>query len=146
MRLRHRMNVDLPQPEGPMIAVTALGAIASPMSRRTWRVPNQALRSLTRIPSAMPSPHRAVAAARRDSRRETDQEDQGDQHQRAGPRLAVPVVEGRDRVREDLERERGDRLIEALVPEAVAEGPEEQRRRLARPPGHGHHDAPDAPR
>src|SRR5881409_2331141 len=98
MRLRHRMNVDLPQPEGPMIAVTAFGAIASPMSRRTWASPNQALRSLTRIPSATRSPHRAVAAARRDPRCEADQEDQRDQHQRAGPRLAMPVVEGRDRV------------------------------------------------
>src|SRR2546422_10068098 len=94
MRLRHRMNVDLPQPEGPMIAVTALGAIASPMSRRTWRVPNQALRSLTRIPSAMLSPHRAVAAARRDSRRETDQEDQGGPHQRARPRPGGAGGEG----------------------------------------------------
>src|SRR5207245_8563268 len=103
MRFRHRMNVDLPQPEGPMIAVTALGAIASPMSRRTWRVPNQALRSLTRIPFAMLSPHRAVAAASRDARRETEQEGRGDQDQRPGPRLAVAIVEGCDRVDEDLE-------------------------------------------
>src|SRR3989441_8044222 len=52
--------------------------------------------------------------------------------------LAVPVVEGRDRVGEDLERQRGDRLIEALVPEAVAEGREEQRRRLPRHAGDRH--------
>src|SRR3989449_8820683 len=136
MRLRHRRNVDLPQPEGPMIAVTALGAIASPMSRRTWRVPTQALRSLTRIPSPMLSPHRAVTAARRDPRRETDQEDQGDQHQRAGPRLAVPVVEGGDRVGEDLERQRGDRLIEKLGPETVAESREKQRGPRPPPPRH----------
>src|SRR5437870_11970001 len=102
MRLRHRMNVDLPQPEGPMIAVTALGAIASPISRRTWSVPNQALRSLTRIPSAMLSPHRAVTAASHDPRRETHQEDQRDQHKDAGPRQTVTVVEGGDPVGADL--------------------------------------------
>src|SRR2546422_9461427 len=136
MRLRHRMNVDFPQPDGPMIAVTALGAIASPMPCRTWTSPNQALRSLTRIPSATPSPHRAVAAARRDPRRETDQEDQGDQHQRAGPRLAVPVVVWGDRIGEDLERQRGDRLIEKLGPETVAESREKQRGPRPPPPRH----------
>src|SRR3989442_7575540 len=111
------MNVDFPQPDGPMIAVTALGAIASPMPCSTWTSPNQALRSLTRIPSATLSPHRAVTAARRDPRREADQEDQRDQHQGPRPGLAVPVVVRRDRLSEDLDRQRGDRLIEGPGPE-----------------------------
>src|SRR2546425_5096723 len=135
MRLRHRMNVDFPQPDGPMIAVTALGAIASPMPCSTWTSPNQALRSLTRIPSATPSPHRAVTAARRDPRREADQEDQRDQHQGPRPRLAMPGVEGRDRVGEDLERQRGDRLIGALGPEGGGGGRGEAPRPLPPPPG-----------
>src|SRR3989449_11664676 len=135
MRLRHRMNVDFPQPDGPMIAVTALGAIASPMPCRTWTSPNQALRSLTRIPSATPSPHRAVTAARRDPRREADQEDQRDQHQGPRPGLAVPVVEGRDPVGEDLGRQPRDRLIEAPVPEGVGGGPAEQPAPPPRPRG-----------
>ena len=47
------MNVDFPQPDGPMSAVTALGATARPMLCRMCASPNQALRSLTRMPSAM---------------------------------------------------------------------------------------------
>src|SRR5438552_3732184 len=105
------MNVDFPQPDGPMIAVTALGAIASPMPCSTWTSPNQALRSFTRIPSATPSPHRAVTAARRAPRGGGDQEDQREQHPAPRPGRGVPVVEGRDRVGKDRERQRGDRLI-----------------------------------
>src|SRR5262245_29834317 len=131
IRLRHRMNVDLPQPEGPMSAVTAFGAIEMPISCSTWCSPNHALRPLTRMPSAM-SPYPREAGARRRARRQTHHEHQADEYERAGPRLAVPVVVGRDRVREDLQGQRRDRLVEPLVPEAVAEGREEQRRRLSR--------------
>ena len=53
IRLRHRMNVDLPQPDGPMTAVTAFGAIVTPIPCSTCALPNQALRSRTTIPSAM---------------------------------------------------------------------------------------------
>src|SRR2546430_14139949 len=117
------MNVDFPQPDGPMIAVTALGAIASPMPCSTWTSPNQAWRSLTRVPSATPSPHRAVTAARRDPRREADQEDQPDQHQGPPPGLAVPGGEGRGRAREELERRRGGRVDEAPGPAAGGPSP-----------------------
>ena len=33
MRLKHRMNVLLPQPDGPIIAVTSFGAMSSVRSR-----------------------------------------------------------------------------------------------------------------
>src|SRR3989454_11442762 len=127
IRLRHRMNVAFPQPDGPMIAVTALGAIASPMPCSTWTSPNQAWRSLTRVPSATPSPHRAVTAARRDPRREADQEDQRDQHQGPRPGLAGAGGEGGDRGSGELERERGGRLDRGVGPEAGCRRPEEQR-------------------
>src|SRR5688572_8686620 len=47
MRLRQRMNVDLPQPEGPMMAVTPLAWISMSMPCRTSWSENQALRPLT---------------------------------------------------------------------------------------------------
>src|SRR6516225_5102058 len=140
MRLRHRTNVDFPQPEGPMTAVTAFGAIVTPMPRRTCVVPNHALRSRTTIPSAMLLSYPREAAARDDAGREAHHEDQADEHERARPGLAVPVVVRCDRVREDLQRERRDRLIQSLMPEAVAERREQQRRGLARDAGDRHHD------
>ena len=42
MRLRHRMKVDLPQPEGPMMAVTCRGLIFMLMLFKTYLGPNQA--------------------------------------------------------------------------------------------------------
>src|SRR5215510_9266653 len=145
IRLRHRMKVDLPQPDGPMIAVTALGAIVTPIPRSTWALPNHALRSRTTIPSAMFLSYPRDAAARCHARRQAYHENQGDQHERPRPRLAVPVVIGRDRVRKDLERQRRDRLVESVVPEAISERREEQRRRLAGDARDSHHDARDDP-
>src|SRR6266536_334079 len=52
MRFRQRTSVDLPQPDGPMMAVTALGSIPIETSAIACRVPYQALRSSTRIASA----------------------------------------------------------------------------------------------
>src|SRR6185436_13355969 len=103
MRLRQRMNVDLPQPEGPMMAVTALGAIVRSIPLKTCMLPNQALTPVTWIPSTIPSPHSAEAAPRGDAGRQADDEHHPDEHEGARPRLAVPVVVGRDRVREDLQ-------------------------------------------
>src|SRR2546427_7553917 len=133
IRLRQRTNVDFPQPDGPMIAVMPPGVTDRSMSLRTWWAPNQAFSCLTRMLSAIRSPRRAVAAARGDPGRQADHEHQADQDQGAGPGLAVPVVVRRDRVCEDLERKGRDRLVESVVPEPVAEGGEEERRRR---PGH----------
>ena len=55
----------------------------------------------------------------------------------------MPVVVGRDGVRVDLQRQRGDGLVEPLVPESVAERGEQQGRGLPRDPRHRHHDPGD---
>jgi hypothetical protein len=44
---RHRMKVDFPQPDGPMMAVTALGAIVRSTPFSTWLSPNHAESPLT---------------------------------------------------------------------------------------------------
>ena len=68
-----------------------------------------------------------------------------DEHQRAGPRLPVPVVVRRDRVGEDLHRQRRDRLHEGGAEEPVVERGEEQRRRLPGDARERQHDARDDP-
>src|SRR5258705_11347119 len=47
MRLRVRMNVDLPQPDGPMSAVTCLGSSESVTPSMAFVLPYQAERSVT---------------------------------------------------------------------------------------------------
>src|SRR5262245_36466683 len=143
MRFRHRMKVDFPQPDGPMIAVTALGAIVRSMPFSTCALPNHALTPVTWMPSTIPSPHSTEPAPCDHAGRQAHDEYDTNEHERAGPGLTMPVVVGGDRVREDLQRQCRDRLIEPLVPEPVAERREQQRRRLAGHARHGHHDASD---
>src|SRR5437588_12714877 len=45
IRFKQRMKVLLPQPEGPIIAVTCRGAISIAMLASAWRSPYQAFRS-----------------------------------------------------------------------------------------------------
>ena len=138
------MKVDLPQPDGPMMAVTALGAIVRSIPLQDLGLAEPRVEVLdvdpvrhghlieppTRPPGGEPSG-------------QAGDEHHRDQHERRGPRLPVPVVVGRDGVRVDLQRQRGDGLVQALVPEAIAERREEQRRRLAGDPGDRHHHAGD---
>src|SRR5262245_28703878 len=49
MRFRQRTKVDLPQPEGPITAVTCLSAMLSVIPFRTSLVPNEARRFSVRI-------------------------------------------------------------------------------------------------
>src|SRR5207237_6905887 len=64
-------------------------------------------------------------------------EHEHEEHEGGRPRLAVPVLVGRDRIREDHDGEGGRRLQPAGAPEAVAERREEERRRLAGDPREG---------
>ena len=75
--------------------------------------------------------------------RSEQQKHDRDEHQRAGPRLPVPVFVRRDRVGEDLHGERRDRLRQAGREEAVVERREEQRRRFAGDARQRQHDAGD---
>ena len=70
--------------------------------------------SSTSMPSAMRATSPPLKRPLRDEpRRQADHEHQRDEHERPGPGLAVPVVVGRDRVGEDLHRQRRDRLVQA---------------------------------
>src|SRR5579884_620483 len=117
MRLRQRRSVDLPQPDGPMIAVTSPDGTSNPTSRTTRDAPKYASSDSTAIagvsrmltssatavaigtsrsaPSVAAEPE---AVSGDPSRGKTDDEDEGKEDERAGPRLRVPVVEGRNRI------------------------------------------------
>src|SRR5690348_931600 len=93
-RLRQRRNVDLPQPDGPMMAVTCLSCRSMLAPRTADDGPKYALRSSTRMRGqAEPVPLVAMAAAsgpaRGEPRQDADEEHDRDEHQRAGPRHRV---------------------------------------------------------
>src|SRR6476646_10325071 len=66
--------------------------------------------------------------ARHEPRGDADDEDDRNQYERTSPRLLVPFVVRADRVVEDLERQRGDRLTQTRRPELIAKSRKEQRR------------------
>ena len=65
IRLRIRRKVDLPQPDGPMRAVTSPGSIISETRSSTWWVPNQAEISRASRPASGSCSFAARASARR---------------------------------------------------------------------------------
>ena len=72
-----------------------------------------------------------TASASQDSYKHINAENSGDEHERASPSLAVPVVVGRDRIGKNLQRERSDGLAEAVIPKTIAESSEKERSRFA---------------
>src|SRR5688572_22355094 len=150
IRFRHRKSVDLPHPDGPMIAVTSRSRNAMDTSRTTFEVPNRAespaVSRRTRAVAVVPQAAGRVAtegwrgssvatAAEAGARGETggnaDDKDDPDEDERARPRKGMLRIVWADGVGEDLQRECRDRLVERNRPEAVAKCREEQRRGLA---------------
>src|SRR4051812_41047967 len=126
MRLRQRRNVDLPQPDGPMMAVTSFTGKSSERSCTACVAPNQASSPTTRmatgsLASAELTGNTATpplvdcsindighARAGDEAREQADREHERNQHERTGPCLLVPVVIRTDGIHEDLERQRGN--------------------------------------
>src|SRR2546428_7529156 len=132
IRFRHRMSVDLPHPDGPMIAVTSWSAKSIVMSWIARFAPYQADSPLTSIFTTMvPSlAHRPQV----DNHAGRDADQQHDQHEDEGRTpcglvLRVGRTEGErvDRVREGL-----DGLVEAREPEQAPEGGHEEGGGLSR--------------
>src|SRR6185312_16757162 len=70
-------------------------------------------------------------------------DNQENKHQCAGPGLAMPFIEGRNCIVENLQRQSCRRLIEFEIPELVPECGKQERSSLTRNPGKGEHDAGD---
>src|SRR5512135_2101955 len=100
IRLSVRRNVDLPQPDGPMSACTWLDANDSVTFLSAVVFPYMAV-SLSVSTRAGTSAIGDGAAADREARAHAQQQHHEDQHQRGGPREAVPFFVGAGGVRED---------------------------------------------
>src|SRR5436305_6801713 len=87
MRLSERRNVDFPQPDGPMRAVTSLGSTVMLASASAWNEPNQAFRPSTSMRLAMLGSRsdKPVAAGQEAGEHGEGQRD-GDQRKGTGPR------------------------------------------------------------
>src|SRR5688572_3699808 len=81
MRFRVRMNVDLPQPDGPMRAVTRLGSMDRVTSSTALKPPYQALTWL----ASMRFTSRQAAAACDKPGGDGEDQDHDDERKRAGP-------------------------------------------------------------
>src|SRR5687767_10601725 len=119
MRLRQRRRVDLPQPEGPMIAVTWRSGASNETPRTACVLPNQASRPSARTTGGLAAAPltRSVSAAGIAStgdiaRDDADDEDEADEDERSRPGLGAPPVVGAVCIDKDLEGKRGDRLVE----------------------------------
>src|SRR5438270_10020388 len=102
MRFRQRTKVDLPQPEGPMMAVAWFGTMDMVISCSAWVWPNHALSLSTSMPtliSARPLHHATAGVQPYHS---DGGHDDNDQHQSSRPGLPVPFVKRGDRVNENL--------------------------------------------
>ena len=155
MRLIVRSSVDLPQPDGPMNAVTrALGDVEVHVlqrvelavvevelarsrhlrrRRRHAAAARATYRCRASIVVRMCGPWLSATEAWRNSVRArmlSDEHRQRDQ-QRAAPRERLPVVERAHRELEDHDRQVGHRRVHVAAAELVVERGEEQRRGLA---------------
>src|SRR5262249_6900597 len=74
---------------------------------------------------------RCPTAPSQNSNQHINAENTGDEHEGAGPSLAMPIFVGRNGVCKNLQRQCGDRLSEAMVPETIAESGKEKRRCFA---------------
>src|SRR5690349_24617655 len=121
IRLRQRMKVDLPQPEGPMIAVTRFSSTGIEIERSTVLSPKPAVRfsttifgtmslvgRFTRVMSVAP----LVLAAQHDGHGVEQEQDDHQDHDRRRRVLEEGLLRHRDPV-EDLDRQR--RVLRAHV-------------------------------
>src|SRR5207244_5497774 len=139
VRLMARRNVDLPQPDGPIIAVTCLGSMAMLTSARACAAPYQALSPSTsmRLAMAVSGSGKPVAAGE-ESGGDGEDKDDHDKRQSAGPRTADGDGEGRPGLGEAEQRQPGL----GAAGRSGAEGGQpaagdQQGGRAGRHPGHG---------
>src|ERR1043166_2958179 len=96
IRLRQRSSVDLPHPDGPMIAVTSLVATANVTSRTTRAAAKYASRPATSIAGTIGRDGsiatESEAASGREASGEADEEDEAEEDDGARPGLRVPAV------------------------------------------------------
>src|SRR5882724_11165709 len=63
---------------------------------------------------------RCCTPASQNSNHHINAKNPGDEHERAGPSLAMPIVIGRNGVSKNLQRKSGDRLTQVVIPKPIA--------------------------
>src|SRR2546423_6122781 len=130
IRFRQRRNVLLPQPDGPITAVTVCAGNRMDTSFTTARRPYRAV-SRTASSWSRASAGGAMTLPNGRARGQREEEHEAHQDERRGPRQAVPFVERAGRVHEDLERKGLHRLPYVRPEIQIAQGGEQHRGRLA---------------
>src|SRR6058998_1540494 len=134
IRFRQRINVDLPQPDGPMIAETACSSKSNVMSSIAFFGPYHADTLSVRIFAAIASSPRDGTKPDHDPRHDGNAEHHEDKDQGGPP---GGLVQGRvraEREHVDRVRQRLARLIQTLPPKRAPEARHEERRRFAADP------------
>src|SRR2546429_1396910 len=137
MRFRQRRKVLLPQPDGPITAVTVCAGNRMDTSFTTARRPYRAV-SRTASSWSRASAGCAMARSHDPAGREGEDQHETHEHQRGGPGEAVPFVEPAGPVGGKPEAQSLPRLPEARGEGQVAARRGKKRRRPAR-------EAPHAP-
>src|SRR5437870_12756985 len=134
IRFRQRINVDLPQPDGPMIAETACSSKSNVMSSIAFFGPYHADTFLAWIFAAIASSPRDGTKPEHDPRHDGNAEHHEDKDQGGPP---GGLVQGRvraEREHVDCVRHRLARLIQTLPPEWAPEARHQQGCRFAADP------------
>src|SRR3954468_8337486 len=106
MRFRQRSSVDLPQPDGPMIAVTCPARTPNATSRTTRDPPKYASSAATSSADTASSVAAESEAGPGDvSRGEADDENEAEEDECARPGLRMPVFIGGSRIVVDVHGE-----------------------------------------
>src|SRR6266576_7360819 len=103
MRFRQRSKVLLPQPDGPMIAVTVCAGNNSDTSHTARCCPNIAVRCDASSRSRVLA-DATIALAGHPAGGEGDDEHEPHEHERGGPGQAMPLFERAGRIHVDLQR------------------------------------------
>src|SRR3989441_3407966 len=130
MRLRQRSSVLLPQPDGPMMAVTVCAGNRSDTSRTARCCPKSAV-SRTVSSRSRVLADATIALPRDPAGRERNDEHEAHQDEGRCPRQTVPFIQWARRIDVDLQRQRLHWLCDREREVEIAQCGEEQRSRLA---------------
>src|SRR5467141_1157931 len=135
IRFRQRIRVDLPQPDGPMIAETACSSKSSVMSSMAFLGPYHADNPSVRTFAAILTSPRHGTKPDDHAGRDADAEHHEDEDEGGAPSGLVQRGVGAEREHVDGVRERLARLIQAPEPKGAAQARHEQWCRLSSDPG-----------
>src|SRR5439155_18454287 len=134
IRFRQRINVDLPQPDGPMIAETACSSKSNVMSSLAFFGPYHADNFSVRIFAAMEASPRDGTKADHDPGRDGNPQHHQHEDERGAPSGLVQRRVRAEREHVNGVRQRLTRLVQSPEPKRAPETRHEERGRFAADP------------